>query len=87
MKSPLEAAAVKAEVLVPGEEQLWRSHEMGIFVGRRVDLGRSQGSMRNGCQMSNSDFGLPFRREEVSGLILLTSEGQEVEKVPGVKAF
>jgi len=23
----LKAAAVKAEVLVPGEEQLWRSHE------------------------------------------------------------
>lgn len=43
--------------------------------------------MRNGCQMSNSDFGLLFRRKEVSGLILFTSEGQAVAKVPGVKAF
>lgn len=40
-KSPLEAAAVKGEVLVPGEGYLWRSHERGIFVGRGIDLGRS----------------------------------------------
>lgn len=31
--------------------------------------------MKNGCQMSNSDFGLPFWREEMSGLIQFTSEG------------
>lgn len=36
--------------------------------------------------MSNSDFGLPFRREAVSGLVLFTSEGQAVAKVLGVKA-
>lgn len=51
------------------------------------DLGKSQRRARNGSQISNSDFGLPSRREEVSELIRFTSEGQVVAKVPGVKAF